>query len=56
MKSVPSVFRRLLRSVIRIGLAVVAFFSLLWFFGMRTPGTNVTKAAQLSGRGDRVAR
>lgn len=42
------VIRRFIRSGLRIALAVVAFFFLLWWFGMRTPGKNVSTAAPLS--------
>ena len=41
-------FRRLFRSGFRIALAVLAFFFLLWWFGMRMPGTNISSAALLS--------
>src|ERR1044072_4793655 len=40
--------RRLLLSVLRIALAVLGFFLLLWWFGMRMPGRNVSSAAPLS--------
>lgn len=42
------IFRRLCRSGLRIALAVLAFFFLLWWFGMRMPGTNISTAASLS--------
>jgi hypothetical protein len=41
-------FRRLCLSGFRIALAVIVVFSLLWWFGMRTPGKNVSTAALLS--------
>ena len=52
--------RRLVRSALRIALAVVIFFLLLWYFGMRTPGKNVSTATPLSAaemtlRGELVA-
>jgi hypothetical protein len=43
-----STFRRLYRSGCRIALAVLAFFFLLWWFGMRMPGRNISSAAPLS--------
>ena len=41
-------FRRLCLSGFRIALAVLTFFFLLWWFGMRMPGTNISTAAPLS--------
>ena len=41
-------FRRVFRSGLRITLAVLAFFFLLWWVGMRMPGKNISTAAQLS--------
>jgi hypothetical protein len=41
-------FRRLVGSVLRIGLAVLTFFFLFWLLGMRTPGKNISTAAPLS--------
>src|SRR5688572_6313978 len=41
-------FPRVTLSVLRIALAVVAFFFLLWWFGMRMPGKNISSAAALS--------
>jgi hypothetical protein len=41
-------FRRLLFSGLRIALAVLTFFFLLWWFGMRMPGKNISTAAPLS--------
>lgn len=41
-------FRRLFRSGCRIALAVLTFFFLLWWFGMRMPGRNSSTAAPLS--------
>jgi hypothetical protein len=40
--------RRFGLSGFRIALAVVAFFFLLWWFGMRMPGRNISTAAPLS--------
>ena len=40
--------RRMLFSVVRIGLGVVAGFALLWWIGVRMPGKNISKAAELS--------
>ena len=40
--------RRFVVSFLRIGLAVVTFFFLLWLFGMRMPGKNISTAAPLS--------
>ncbi|MGA7275780.1 MAG: M28 family peptidase, partial [Candidatus Udaeobacter sp.] len=40
--------KRILFSVLRITVAVAAFFALLWWFGVRMPGKNVSKAAPLS--------
>ena len=47
-------FRRLCRSGFRIALAVLTFFFLLWWFGMRMPGRNISTAAPLSA--DETAR
>jgi hypothetical protein len=41
-------FRRLLLSSVRITVAVVAIFFLLWWFGMRMPGKNISNATPLS--------
>ena len=41
-------FRRLCVSALRIALAVGVIFFLLWWFGMRMPGKNVSSAATLS--------
>ncbi|HMG06772.1 MAG TPA: M28 family peptidase, partial [Chthoniobacterales bacterium] len=41
-------FQRLGRSGLRIALAVLAFFLLLWWFGMRMPGRNISTAATLT--------
>jgi peptidase M28-like protein len=43
-----SVSRRILFSVLRIAIVVVAILVLLWWFGMRMPGKNVSKAGPLS--------
>src|ERR1700704_1761341 len=40
--------RRLFFSALRIALAVLAVFALLWWFGVRMPGKNITNAAPLS--------
>lgn len=48
MKSNQRSLRRFIGSALRIALAVAAFFFLLWIFGMRTPGKNITKPAPLS--------
>lgn len=49
MKAASSgLVQRLCRSGLRIGLAVIAFFLLLWWFGMRMPGINISSAAHLS--------
>ncbi len=39
---------RILFSVLRITIAVVAVFALLWWFGVRMPGKNISSAAPLS--------
>ena len=41
-------FRRILFSAMRIGIAVVAILTLLWWFGVRMPGKNISKTAPLS--------
>jgi hypothetical protein len=46
-------FKRIFLSALRITIAVAAFFALLWWFGVRMPGKNVSKAAPLSS--DEVA-
>lgn len=53
MTSGYGILRRLCRSGLRIALAVIAVFFLLWWFGMRMPGRNVKTAAPLSA--DEVA-
>jgi Peptidase family M28 len=40
--------RRLLFGVLRVAGAIVAIFALLWWFGIRMPGKNISKAAPLS--------
>jgi hypothetical protein len=40
--------RRLLFGVLRVAGAIVAIFALLWWFGIRMPGKNISKAARLS--------
>jgi hypothetical protein len=42
------VFKRILLSVLRITIAVVAVLALLWWFGIRMPGKNIAKTAPLS--------
>jgi hypothetical protein len=41
-------FRKLFHGGVRVVLAVVAFFILLWWFGMRMPGKDTSSAAPLS--------
>src|ERR1043166_2257194 len=41
-------FKRILFSALRITIAVAAVLTLLWWFGMRMPGKNISKAAPLS--------
>ncbi len=41
-------FRRVLLSALRITLAVVAVFAVLWWFGVKMPGKNISAAAALS--------
>lgn len=40
--------RRLFFGALRITLAIVAVFALLWWFGVRMPGQNISRAAALS--------
>ena len=40
--------RRFVPGFLRITLAVAAFLFLLWWFGMRMPGRNISNAAPLS--------
>jgi len=42
------VLRSLLFSALRIAIAVAAVLALLWWFGVRMPGKNISKAAPLS--------
>jgi hypothetical protein len=42
------VFIRILFGILRITIAVVAVFALLWWFGVRMPGKNISNAAPLS--------
>jgi hypothetical protein len=42
------VFAKILFGVLRITIAVVAIFALLWWFGVRMPGKNTSRAAPLS--------
>jgi len=44
----PDVSGRIFSSAFRIAIAVVAVLVLLWWFGMRMPGKNVSKAGPLS--------
>jgi Peptidase family M28 len=41
-------FRRLLFSSLRVVIAVVAIFALLWWFGVRMPGKNISNAGPLT--------
>src|SRR3954466_2978742 len=41
-------FRRIAGSVARIAILLVVMASLLWFFGIRMPGRNISNAAALS--------
>ncbi len=55
-----NVFARILFSALRITVAVVAIFALLWWFGVRMPGRNISNAAPLSSieielRGELIA-
>ena len=43
-----AVFSKILWAALRIAIAVAAFFALLWWFGVRMPGKNISKAAPLS--------
>ena len=43
-----TLLRRILSSVLRITIAVAAILVLLWWFGMRMPGKNVSKAGPLA--------
>ena len=42
------IFKRILFSALRVLIAVVAVVALLWWFGMRMPGKNISKVAPLS--------
>jgi hypothetical protein len=42
------ILRRFVLSGLRIAFAVIGFFFLLWWFGMRMPGRNISTAAPLS--------
>jgi Peptidase family M28 len=42
------VFKRILVSALRVLIAVVAILALLWWFGVRMPGKNISKPAPLS--------
>jgi hypothetical protein len=46
-------FKHILFSALRISIAVAAVLALLWWFGVRMPGKNISKAAPLSP--DKVA-
>jgi len=57
---VSNVFARILFSALRITVAVVAIFAILWWFGVRMPGRNISNAAPLSSieielRGELIA-
>ena len=41
-------FKRILFSALRVLIAVVAVVALLWWFGMRMPGKNISQAAPVS--------
>lgn len=41
-------FKRIFLSALRIAIAVAAVLALLWLFGVRMPGKNISKAAPLS--------
>jgi peptidase M28-like protein len=43
-------FRRLLFSGLRVVIAVVAIFALLWWFGVRMPGKNISNAGPLTSK------
>src|SRR5438093_6236588 len=47
-RRVPAVLRSLVFSALRITIVVVAILVLLWWFGMRMPGKNVSAAGPLS--------
>src|SRR5437764_8286461 len=47
-RRVPAVLRSLVFSALRIAIVVAAILLLLWWFGMRMPGKNISKAAPLS--------
>src|SRR5947199_6300912 len=47
-RRVPAVLRSLVFSALRITIAVAAILALLWWFGMRMTGRNISKAASLS--------
>src|SRR5438874_11452233 len=47
-RRVPAVLRSLVFSALRITVVVVAILVLLWWFGMRMPGKNVSTAGPLS--------
>jgi hypothetical protein len=42
------VFKRILFSALRVLIAIAAILALLWWFGIRMPGKNISKAAPLS--------
>jgi len=42
------VFKRILFSALRVTIAVAAVVALLWWFGMRMPGKNISKTVPLS--------
>src|SRR6187431_1053686 len=49
MGNLPAnVLRRILSAVLRIAIVVAAVLVLLWWFGMKMPGKNVSKAGPLS--------
>ena len=46
--NVSNVFPQILFSALRVVIAVAAVLALLWWFGIRMPGKNISKAAPLS--------
>ncbi len=48
MRNVCAILLKILSRALRIAIAVAAILVLLWWFGMRMPGKNVSKAGPLS--------
>src|SRR6266704_504266 len=48
IRSSTPLLSRILSSALRVLIAVAAILALLWWFGMRMPGKNISKAAPLS--------